>query len=170
MIYVRFWGGNGYCGCDFEEYEKFEDGEIIDFDNWAYQTAYDNAEMHEDVVYGWSGPDPNDVSEEEYEEEMENYYNNIEYGYDILTEDEWYEEQGLEKPIPVAEYGVHAAHCCKFHGCKYGDETCPVVNGIIEQLYPCWSCNDLIHEEEYHRAALAWIEHLKAWKNKQKEN
>ena len=42
MIYVRFWGGNGYAGCDFEEYEKFEDDETVDLDNWAYQTANPN--------------------------------------------------------------------------------------------------------------------------------
>ena len=169
MIYVRFWGGNGYCGCDFKEYEKFEDDETVDLDQYAYQTAYDNAETHEDVVYGWAGPDPDEVSEEEYEEEMENYYNSIDYGYDILTEDEWYEEQGLDKPIPPSEYGVHASHCCKWHGCKYGDENCPVVLGIIEQHYPCWDCNDLLNEEEYFRSQVRKIDEIKAWKaNKEK--
>lgn len=28
--------------------------------------------------------------------------------------------------------GVHAAHCCKWHGCKYGDQDCPVANGEVE--------------------------------------
>ena len=169
MMYVKFWGGNGYCGCDFEEYEKFDTIKSDAFLNdWAYSLAKDNAEAHEDVVYGWDGPDWDEVTQDEYDDEMENYYESIDWGYEILTEDDWYEEQGLDKPIPVSKYDVHAAHCCKFHGCKYGDENCPVVNGKVEQLYPCWNCDDLIYEEEYHRTALAWIEHLKAWKDKKR--
>jgi len=34
-----------------------------------------------------------------------------------------------------SKYGVHRTHCCKKHGCKYGDEDCPVELGIIEQEY-----------------------------------
>ncbi len=33
--------------------------------------------------------------------------------------------------------GVHAAHCCTRHGCKYGDRSCPVAAGAVEQLYSC---------------------------------
>lgn len=36
--------------------------------------------------------------------------------------------------------GVHKTHCCVKHGCKYGDPGCPVVNGLIEQDYPCEEC------------------------------
>lgn len=38
--------------------------------------------------------------------------------------------------------GVHQAHCCKKHGCKYGDEDCPVVSGEIVQEYTCEVGND----------------------------
>jgi hypothetical protein len=34
------------------------------------------------------------------------------------------------------------SHCCKLHGCKYGDDDCPVENGKEEQLYPCEYCDD----------------------------
>ncbi len=37
---------------------------------------------------------------------------------------------------------THAAHCCKEHGCKYGDENCPVVLGTVEQRFPCLDCED----------------------------
>lgn len=37
--------------------------------------------------------------------------------------------------------GVHRTHCCKFHGCKYGDPDCPVENKTIEQDYPCEDCD-----------------------------
>ena len=35
---------------------------------------------------------------------------------------------------------VHAAHCCKKHGCKYSEYNCPVVNGEVEQNYPYVDC------------------------------
>lgn len=37
---------------------------------------------------------------------------------------------------------VHAAHCCKIHGCKYGNVGCPVVLGEIESIYKCEDCED----------------------------
>lgn len=36
--------------------------------------------------------------------------------------------------------GVHRTHCCKSHGCKYGEEDCPVATGLIKQDYPCENC------------------------------
>lgn len=36
--------------------------------------------------------------------------------------------------------GVHASHCCVRHGCKYGDEDCPVVIGKVAQMYDCEDC------------------------------
>ena len=29
---------------------------------------------------------------------------------------------------------VHSRHCCVEHGCKYGEEDCPVVIGIEEPI------------------------------------
>jgi len=46
------------------------------------------------------------------------------------------------RKISKDEYGVHAAHCCSKHGCKYGDDNCPVCDGTIEQKYPCIDCYD----------------------------
>ena len=64
--------------------------------------------------------------------------------------------------------GVHASHCCKWHGCKYGDEDCPVVLGQVEQLYPCDFCDDLLEDEEWHRQAVKQIDEIKAWKARKK--
>jgi hypothetical protein len=36
---------------------------------------------------------------------------------------------------------VHTRHCCFKHGCKYGDEDCPVATGEEKQEYKCESCN-----------------------------
>lgn len=38
--------------------------------------------------------------------------------------------------------GVHATHCCRRHGCKYGDPDCPVVFNRVKQEYPCEDCGD----------------------------
>ena len=37
--------------------------------------------------------------------------------------------------------GVHKTHCCIIHGCKYGREDCPVVNGEVQQKYLCEDCD-----------------------------
>lgn len=97
MIYVKFWGGNGYAGCDYEEYMTFKDDEHPDLDEHAYQIARDNAEAHEDVIYGWDGPDWDEVTQEEYDDEMEYYYESIDWGYEILTREDWLAEQGLDE-------------------------------------------------------------------------
>jgi nucleoside-diphosphate kinase len=55
---------------------------------------------------------------------------------DEETQEEIENEEDTTTPIPESHYGVHAAHCCKVHGCKY--ETveparCPVEIGKIER-------------------------------------
>jgi len=42
--------------------------------------------------------------------------------------------------MAVRNIEVHRAHCCRFHGCKYGAEDCPVVSGGTGQFYPCEVC------------------------------
>jgi hypothetical protein len=46
-------------------------------------------------------------------------------------------------------FGAHPSHCCRKHGCKYGDDHypeesdlggCPVVDGRIDQEYRCEDC------------------------------
>lgn len=49
--------------------------------------------------------------------------------------------------IPKERWGVHKTHCCVYHGCKYGDEDCPVALKLIEQVYPCETCSDGIEED-----------------------
>lgn len=40
----------------------------------------------------------------------------------------------------VDKIGVHKTHCCVLHGCKYGDQNCPVESKLIAQEYPCEMC------------------------------
>ena len=39
---------------------------------------------------------------------------------------------------------VCETHCCILHGCKYGDDDCPVCLGIIKQKFLCDLCRDNI--------------------------
>lgn len=43
--------------------------------------------------------------------------------------------------MAVDHVGVHATHCCVIHGCKYGDEDCPVVTKEVKQEYLCEECD-----------------------------
>ena len=58
------------------------------------------------------------------------------------------------------KYGVHIAHCCYIHGCKYGDKDCPVASGEVAQKYLCYDCN-----EEYEPYTLKEIEMLRETKS-----
>lgn len=42
--------------------------------------------------------------------------------------------------MSIDREGVHATHCCAYHGCKYGNDGCPVVAGRVKQEYPCEDC------------------------------
>lgn len=45
--------------------------------------------------------------------------------------------------IPRDNWGVHETHCCKRHGCKYGEhDNCPVTLGLIKQAYGCETGSD----------------------------
>ena len=63
---------------------------------------------------------------------------------------------------------VHGSHCCRWHGCKYGDENCPVANGKEKQLYLCEYCYEDLEHEEYHQQALKNIAEIKKFKRKEK--
>lgn len=43
-------------------------------------------------------------------------------------------------PGPEADKDVHTEHCCVLHGCKYGDEDCPVVKKTKYQSFACPTC------------------------------
>ncbi|PLS19419.1 hypothetical protein CVD28_03110 [Bacillus sp. M6-12] len=41
-----------------------------------------------------------------------------------------------------SKHGVHAHHCCIIHGCKYGNDDCPVTNKEVQQVYTCEYCSE----------------------------
>jgi hypothetical protein len=58
--------------------------------------------------------------------------------------------------------GCHAGHCCTEHGCKYGNEHCPVVTKLVEggRCYDCYefdrerdeACEDFGFDKEITKA------------------
>ena len=70
----------------------------------------------------------------------------------------------------MSNIGVHAAHCCRWHGCKYGDPDCPVANGGVEQEYQCEDCWHTLKEERYYRKMVQDIDEIKAWWEAKKKN
>ena len=60
------------------------------------------------------------------------------------------------------DYAIHASHCCKWHGCKYGEKDCPVVKGKVEQLWPCDDCYDEMEEADYYTSVIARLPQMYA--------
>jgi len=52
--------------------------------------------------------------------------------------------------MKIEEARVHQSHCCVKHGCKYGDEDCPVVKGEVKQFYYCEACHLILNQESYY--------------------
>ena len=88
MKYIKFYGGNGYCGCDFEQYEVYEDDEINEefLNEIAEDLGMDNAESFTYVATGWD----NDF---ESEEERDSYYENCYWSWEEITKEEYEENQ-----------------------------------------------------------------------------
>ncbi len=68
----------------------------------------------------------------------------------------------------IERIGVHRTHCCKWHGCKYGDDDCPVANGEVEQDYLCERCCWDLEDEEWVKKKLIRIQEIKRWQESHK--
>ena len=59
---------------------------------------------------------------------------------------------------------VHITHCCVTHGCKYGDEDCPVANKKVAQSYSCEECVAYnMVDKQYKRFDSAELEKANNW-------
>lgn len=58
-------------------------------------------------------------------------------------------------------YAVHISHCCKWHGCKYGDINCPVDSGEVKQKYLCEECEYELDHEDYYKQVVKNIKEIK---------
>lgn len=98
MRYIKVGYGNGYCGCDGEEYlhTDMSDEELNDY---AQEQAMYNAESYDYMVWGWDCDsaeqyaEDNDVTVEEAEEMMEFYWENINSYWEEITKEEYEENK-----------------------------------------------------------------------------
>lgn len=59
---------------------------------------------------------------------------------------------------------VHTSHCCKWHGCNYGESNCTVVAGA-RQEFPCETCSWAWEEYmEVKQFDPEWIAYIEDWK------
>lgn len=87
MKYIRFYGSNGYCGCEYEEYVAFED-DITEaqLDEYSNELCDENAETYEYVETGWGESFESEEDQEYYYESARDYS-----GWDYVSKEE-YEE------------------------------------------------------------------------------
>ena len=89
MEYVHFFGNNGYCGTDYDEYMAFEDdcseNEICEYSD---ELAYRNAESYEYMVTGWDSDFKNEDDREAYYDDAMTYC-----GWDYCSEEEYEENK-----------------------------------------------------------------------------
>lgn len=87
MRYIKFSGGNGYCGCDWEEVAIVDDDTTDrELDNQAYNLTMDYAEGYIYVAEGY------DIDTGWESEEAENeYYEGVTSNWQEITEDEYNE-------------------------------------------------------------------------------
>ena len=92
MCYFKFTATTPYCGTDHEEYIKFEDRPTEDdLNNIAEDICHNNAESFEYLLTGWGGSDFDELSEEEQQEALDNYYADCSCTWEEITKEE-YEE------------------------------------------------------------------------------
>ena len=88
MRYIHFYGGTGYCGCDFDEYLAVSDDTFdATLDSMAEDFAYDNGESYEHVATGWGNGWEN-------EDEQEDYYQNCWCNWEEISKEEFEEWAG----------------------------------------------------------------------------
>lgn len=82
MRYIKFTGGNGYTGCDIEDYVAYEDISDEELNEIANEYALDNGETYEFVATGW---------DEDWEDEAdrEDYYDSCWCIWEEISEEEF---------------------------------------------------------------------------------
>lgn len=92
MYYVKFSYSTPYCGTNGEDYEAYEEQPTAKWlDEEAEERARRNAESYEYLVSGWDDEYFEDLTEEEQEEELNNYYADCDGCWEEVSEEEYLE-------------------------------------------------------------------------------
>lgn len=97
MYYYRFTASTPFMGTEQEFYYSYEEKPTEkELEDQANELARDNGENFEYNIFGW-GFDleeaiaNEEITEEEYEEEIQNYYADCECSFEEITEEEYNE-------------------------------------------------------------------------------
>ena len=92
MFYFKINVETAYCGTDMERHYKFEEKPSDkELDELTKSVMRENAEDYEFLVSGFNDEHFEDMTEEEQEEELENYYQNCSGTWEEITEEEFFE-------------------------------------------------------------------------------
>ena len=98
MRYFKFTADTPYCGTENEYFYKIEDENATpaDLDEMAEELARDNAESFEYLIHGWdyNPVEEGEMTEEEYEQSLEDYYADYSCKYEEISAEEYEEETG----------------------------------------------------------------------------
>lgn len=98
MKYYKFTADTPYCGTENVYYQEVDDDVAdITLGDMAEEFAHDNAESFEYLVFGWDY-DPveeGEMTAEEYEQEMENYYCDCTCTWEEISEEEFKKALGI---------------------------------------------------------------------------
>jgi hypothetical protein len=69
-------------------------------------------------------------------------------------------QMNVDKAMANKEHwGVHESHCCPKHGCKYGDNDCPVVLGLTDKhSNHCETCEWEYEDPDPLYVLYAWLQ------------
>lgn len=91
MQYVKFHYTNPFAGCDADEYIAFNNPMTeSELNDWAEEGAQLNGENYEYLANGWDA----DPTNEDYESNLEFYWEDVSGYFEIITKEEWEENNG----------------------------------------------------------------------------
>lgn len=92
MFYYKITADTPHCGTNAEEYRSFEDRPSVgELDEITEEFARLNAEGYEYLVSDWNNENFEDMTEEEQQEQLDNYYADCYGGWEEITEEQYLE-------------------------------------------------------------------------------
>ena len=92
MFYYKITADTPYCGTEAEDYRSFEERPSVEeLDELTEEFARLNAEGYEYLVSGWHNENFEDMTEEEQQEQLDNYYADCYGGWEEITEEQYLE-------------------------------------------------------------------------------
>lgn len=99
MKYFRFCANTPYSGTEQERYLAFPDNVTEEeLEEYAEEMAHNNGESFEYLVFGWDADPVGDgeMSQEEYDEQIDNFYADCDCSFEEVTEEEFVENEGVD--------------------------------------------------------------------------